>query len=87
MKREILCFECRDKLKGLYPSDNPYPDEFVKFVDGLSKIGFNCDGCNRQLKPGSDVCALSIWTTRQGIQYYPWEEQLIILKSGGGDVK
>jgi hypothetical protein len=87
MKREILCPDCKTKMQKLFPTSNPYPGEYIKFVDGRAKKDFLCDGCVniRPIKEGDICTAFSIWSENGGIPYFPWESDFIYCpeKNGG----
>jgi len=73
MKREIVCITCREKLLNLFPTDNPYPLEHVKFVDGKARKEFFCDHCGREINTTEKCTAVSIWADYGGIPYFEWE--------------
>lgn len=73
MKREILCVWCRPNVRELFPTDNPYPGEHVKFVDGTAKMDRICDQCGCPIEAGQTCTAFSSWADYGGIPYFPWE--------------
>lgn len=75
MKRDILCPECAKSERRQFPTDNPYPGEYVKFVVGLANGNFNCDRCNAFMPANSACVAFSIYSDR--IPYYAWEDDFI----------
>ena len=79
MKRQVLCPECSKKTRDLFPTDTPYPGEFVKFVVGNALAFMNCDSCNGDIKPGAACVAVSIWADHGGIPYFAWEHNFITL--------
>ena len=78
MKREILCPMCANKTRALFPTDNPYPDEFVKFVGGMALFDMYCDGCMKTLVSGDHCVAVSFWHKLRN-PYYEWELDYIDL--------
>jgi len=79
MKREILCSTCEIASRKLFPVESPYPGEHVKFVNGDSIVQCRCDDCDRDIKVGEKVCALSIWVDYGGIPYFAWEDEYMDL--------
>ena len=79
MKREILCPICRANRRKLFPTDNPYPEEHIRFVDGIAKIGMLCDSCIITISPGDECTAFSGWADYGGIPYYEWEPEYITI--------
>jgi len=78
MTQKILCIpKCRDEIRALFKSDEPYPGEHVKFVNGLAINSYICDDCNVQIAPGELCCAHSIWVDYGGVPYYDWEDEFI----------
>lgn len=80
MKREILCTKCAKANRKLFPSDNPYPNEYVKFFAGRARKTFNCDLCGGYIVKDDDCVAFSSWHTEYGIAYYPWESNYVAKK-------
>ena len=80
MKREIICEKCEVKKRKLFPNENPYPGEHIKFVKGKAEKELICDGCTdyNPIHKGENCCAVSIWADYGGIPYYQWESQFII---------
>lgn len=78
MKREILCPECAENLRVLFPIDAPCLVEKVRFVVGNAKTSFSCDHCNADIKPNGACVAFSIWAARSQIPHYAWEHNFII---------
>ena len=76
MTREILCPDCRKQTRKMFPTNNPYPNEHIKLVDGEAKDNFVCDHCNTPILIGMDCTAFSIWSTMRG-GYFPWEHDFI----------
>jgi len=73
MKREIVCGKCREELIKLFPTDNPYPLEYIKFVDGKARKEFFCDQCGREINKEENCTAVSIWADYGGVPYTEWE--------------
>ena len=81
MTQQILCIpKCRDEVRALFPTDDPYPGEHVKFLDGTALKNFICDSCNVRINLGDKCCAHSIWADHARVPYYPWEENFIQIK-------
>jgi len=78
MKREILCPECAREVRRLYPTDNPYPGEGVRFVVGNALADCNCDRCNADIKTTGACVAFSIFTTDGRIPYFAWEHNFVL---------
>lgn len=71
MKQELLCEQCAIKLRKLFPTDQPYPGEFVDFKHGIvQKPNLVCDDCTVSLERGSRAIAYSNWVHGQRIA--PW---------------
>lgn len=68
MKREIDCVPCGKKW-GV-PKD---PCEGLTKRYGFALAPFSCDGCGDDIPKGTACIAVSVWTDRGGIQYFPWE--------------
>ena len=79
MKQEILCEDCAKRTRERFPTNNPYPGEYVKFVDGTAKKACLCDGCptRRPIAEGEPCTAFSIWAEHGRIPYYPWEQEFL----------
>lgn len=80
MKQEIVCPECKAKLREMFPSDNPYPGEHVKFTDGIAKKDYRCDNCDTPIKKDTLCTAFSVWADHGRVPYYPWENNFITTK-------
>lgn len=75
MKRDIICPGCAIQQRDLFPTDEPYPGEFVKFVSGIARNEYLCDLCGAAINV-TDVCiAFSISTERA--PYTAWEQNYI----------
>ena len=87
MKQEIVCPTCKDMLRKLFPTDSPYPNEHVKFVEGEALRGFICDQCAASIGEGDHCFAFTIWADHGRIPYHPWEHDFIKPKDEkkGGD--
>lgn len=72
MKQEILCPPCAVDLRNHFPTDNPYPGEYLKFLPGLALSDFLCDYCGIAILTDQDCTAYSVWTDRR--PYIPWEQ-------------
>ena len=77
MKREILCTNCKNDLRKLFPNDNPYEGEHIKFVSGTANHTMICDKCETSILQGTLCHAISIWADDHGIPYYPWEQDYL----------
>jgi hypothetical protein len=77
MKREVLCPTCAANLRKLFPTDNPYPGEYVKFVTGRASKDCICDGCIdfKPIKQGEPAVAFSSWDDYH--PYSPWESEFL----------
>jgi hypothetical protein len=73
MKQEIICKECLPNLQTLFPTDNPYPGEHVKLVEGKAKNNFICDQCGKEIVAEDKCVAFSVWADYGGVPYYNWE--------------
>jgi len=78
MKREIICPECREELRKIFPTDTPFPGEYVRFVDGHARKPFICDNCGADIPHGLKCTALSMWT--DNFPYTEWENDYIAIK-------
>jgi len=77
MKQQIICVRCQKELRELHQSDEPYPGEHLKFVEGEALRRFLCDHCNHDILEYEDCFAYSIWADHSGQPYYEWENQFI----------
>ena len=77
MKREIVCPKCRKNLRELFPTNNPYPGEYVKFVDGTARHDFVCDSCGKPINYNGKCTAFSCWAEYGGIPYMEWEDEYL----------
>ena len=77
MKREIFCAGCSLEMRDLFPTNEPYPGEHVKFEVGLAKEEYICDYCGKVIQPGQTCVAYSNWVDH-GQLYQPWEHDYII---------
>lgn len=64
--------------QDLFPSDEPYRGECVKFVPGLALDDYFCDGCGGAILKGESCVAFSISTKRT--PYFAWESEYIEIK-------
>ena len=85
MKREILCPKCQEKVRKLFPTDTPYPDEHVKFVVGTAKRDFICDNCTTPIFISEDCCAFTIWADHGRQPYKEWEHDYLTTEVGHPD--
>jgi len=77
MKREIICPECKEKLRKLFTTDNPYEDEHVKFLRGTALKNYICDNCGNIINE-NDLCyAFTIWADYSPAPYQEWEHKYI----------
>jgi hypothetical protein len=72
MKQSIICGACSIDQRRLFPNDNPYPGEHVKFLPGFALQNYYCDLCAAAIFEGEKCVAFSIWTDRT--PYIPWEQ-------------
>jgi hypothetical protein len=77
MKQQIVCPVCEPRLKRLFPTENPYPGEHVKFVKGLARQSYFCDHCGGDIPIYAPCCAHSIWSDHGAQPYSPWENDYI----------
>lgn len=75
MKRDILCKACEEVHRTLFPTESPYPGEYVKFIYGEAKKKMTCDCCAMTIKKGDNCCAFSVYTDDR--PYLTWEEDYI----------
>ena len=73
MKRQIVCVPCRKALRKLFPTDTPYPQEHVKFVDGKAKDEFLCDSCGEAIFLAQECTAVTFWADHGAQPYSEWE--------------
>lgn len=78
MKQEIVCNNCKEELRKLFPVDEPSPGEYVKFVEGKARTNYICDQCGRPIKLGEICLAFSSWADYGGVPYYKWEYQYLV---------
>ena len=78
MTRDILCSTCATDRRELFPNDNPYPGEYIKFVPGYALEDYFCDLCGGAIETKQACTAYSIWTNRR--PYTAWESEYIKLK-------
>lgn len=78
MKRDILCPSCGEDNRRLFPVKEPYPGEFVKFVEGTAINHYRCDLCGRNIARNNDCLAFTIFTKTR--PYTAWESQYINIK-------
>ena len=78
MKQEIVCPKCKDGLRKLFPTDNPYPGEHIKFLKGKALKDYVCDDCAVDIKKDEKCFAFSIWADHGAQPYYPWEKDYIL---------
>lgn len=71
MKREILCTACALEARELFPTDDPYPGEHVRFVEGIAVKTYVCDHHGGAIAAGESATAFTIWTDAQG--FHDWE--------------
>jgi hypothetical protein len=71
----ILCPDCALRVRDSYPNDNPYPGEYLKFVEGDAKRDFICDHCDQPIPIHGMCFAFSVWTDR--FPYFDWEDGYI----------
>lgn len=77
MKRQILCKNCGEKFKKLFPIKSPYPGEYVKFITGKALNDYLCDYCSINIKKSDECIAHSIWADYDEQSYYKWEDKFI----------
>lgn len=82
MKQDIMCITCRDESKKRYgDSLEPYPGEYLKYVNGRAIGQYKCDHCGKKINPLEQCCAYSVST--KNAPYFPWEHKYIIVKKEG----
>lgn len=77
MKQQILCPACRKETRERFKTDNPFPGEHIKFVDGKAVKDFVCDHCDKKIDKASPCCAYSIWADSGAQPYYEWEHDYL----------
>lgn len=75
MKREVLCVDCAREMRALFPTDSPYPGEFVRFVAGDLNRYAACDHCCGALHPKMRGVCISIYTIER--PYFSWENDFL----------
>lgn len=75
MKREIICVNCAIDQKELFPSSNPYPGEYVRFIEGAALRDYICDLCAARIEHTDKCYAFSIYTDQR--PYRGWEQDYI----------
>lgn len=81
MKREIICVTCSNLVKERCgDSLNPYPGEYLKFVDGRAIRTCKCDHCGVAINALEKCCAYSVSTNKA--PYYEWEHEYIFTQKG-----
>jgi len=80
MKREIVCESCYKDLKKMFPLENPYPGEHVKFVEGNALHSMVCDNCGTPIQADDNCFAFTIWADHGRRPYFPWESEYIKIK-------
>lgn len=75
MIQKILCSDCADRSRELFPTPEPYRGEYVKFANGKARGDFICDHCGNHIAIKAECCAFSISTART--PYHPWERGYI----------
>lgn len=76
MKQMIICRNCRESWEAQI---GKHAGEHVKLVKGKALKDFLCDSCvpATTISKGEHCSAVSIWTDRMPIPYYPWEHDYI----------
>lgn len=85
MKREISCVPCANRIARAVTGArfvdgeivDPFPGEHSKFLGGKLTRHCVCDSCGKQLSPGDDAIAMSIWADYGGVPYHPWEAEYL----------
>lgn len=76
MKREIVCIPtCQNKLRAMFPNNEPYPGEYLTRIPGKAKKPFVCDHCGERIEAGDLCLAFSISTDHA--PYQEWEHEFI----------
>lgn len=82
MKREIVCEDCIETVKGLFPGFKlPFKNELMKVVWGRLKDWAICDDCGEDMAPEEKAFALSFWLKSRN-DYYPWESEYLTIDQG-----
>lgn len=86
MRQQILCTECATERRSEYPHDNPYPDEYIKFVDGFAKTYYVCDFCMVSIPKYQPCTAFSSWIeNEENTGYIDWESNSIYIAPNTND--
>lgn len=73
MKCEIVCLECKDQLREMFPTDNPFPGEHINLKKGKALKEYICDKCNAGIDEGELCYAFSVWTDQQERLNWEWD--------------
>ena len=73
MKREIICLICKEVSRKLFPTDNPYPGEYVVFTHGYAKKQYICDHCGTDIFSHGQCFGFTIHTG----EYFNWEKEFL----------
>jgi hypothetical protein len=92
MKREILCVPCAHTVSRAVTGSrfvngeivDPFPGEHAKFLTGKLTHHCLCDFCSKELSPGNEAVAASIWADYGGVPYHPWEAEYLRSDPNGG---
>lgn len=79
MKRELDCLKCGEKMKGLLEKNKSIGEPFKILIGKLKVSNLVCDSCDKGLKVGEEVFAISQWLTKSGGKYQEWEKTYITL--------
>lgn len=79
MKQQIFCDLCGKEIRKLHPTDEPYPQEHIKFLKGFSLDDYICDYCGKFIREDDVAWAFSTWADYGGVPYYEWEKDFIKL--------
>lgn len=82
MQRNIICPTCATVSRKRFPTNNPYPGEYLKFIGGTALNKYLCDHCGDAINIGDKCTAFSIWTDTR--PYLPWESDYIKIPLKGG---
>lgn len=75
MKCEIFCIRCGEISRKDFPTNEPFPGEYVEFKKGIALKDFVCDQCGKDVNEGELCYAFSNWTDRQ--ERLDWENSYI----------
>lgn len=80
MKRELLCEDCGVKARRMFPTDEPYPGEFVRLMSGTlkrGKSGYVCDDCGHPFMAGERAVCMGIWMHHSAEAAMGWVDEYL----------